>query len=209
VVGVTGILLIVFVVAHLLGNLQIFLGQKALNDYAALLKSIPLPLWIARIGLLAAFVIHLTVALRLKWENARARPELYAAENTAEASVSSRIMALTGSIVLFYVIGHVLHFTLGVFLPELHQLHDSQGRQDVFLMMVRSFQIPAVSIAYIISMCFLWSHLSHGISSVFQTLGFRTSRNRAIVDALGPGLSGLILLGYISIPLAVLVGLVK
>jgi succinate dehydrogenase / fumarate reductase cytochrome b subunit len=209
IVGVTGILLVLFVIGHMLGNLQIFLGQKALNDYAAFLKSIPGPLWAARIGLLAAFVIHLALALRLKWENVQARPASYAVENTVRASMSSKIMALSGTIILLYVVGHILHFTTGTILPEYAHLQDDLGRHDVYTMVVKGFQIPLVSIAYVLAMCLLWSHLSHGISSVFQTLGFRTHRNHQLVDRLGPALSTGIVIGYVIVPLSILFGFVR
>jgi succinate dehydrogenase / fumarate reductase, cytochrome b subunit len=209
VVGATGILLVLFVIAHMIGNLQIFLGPKAINDYAAFLKSIPGPLWIARIGLLAAFVIHLSVALKLKWENTKARPTSYAADNTVQATLSSRIMALSGTLILFYVVGHLLHFTLGVILPEYAHFKDELGRHDVYRMVVQGFKVPLVSISYVVAMCLLWSHLKHGISSVFQTLGFRTARNKQVVDALGPLLSTGIVIGYVVVPLSILFGFVK
>lgn len=209
IVGVTGIFLVLFVVGHMLGNLQIFLGPKALNDYAAFLKSIPGPLWAARIGLLAAFVIHLALALKLKWENVEARPASYAVDNTVEASLSSRIMALSGTLILLYVVGHVMHFTLGMILPEYAHFQDETGRHDVYAMVVKGFQVPLVSIAYVVAMCLLWSHLRHGISSVFQTLGFRTKRNKDFVDMLGPVLSTGIVIGYVIVPLSILFGFVR
>lgn len=209
IVGVTGILLVLFVIAHMIGNLQVFLGPKAINDYAAFLKSIPGPLWIARIGLIGAFVLHLSFALKLKWESMQARPQPYSADATVKATVNSRIMALSGSLILLYVVGHLLHFTFGLILPEYFNFHDSEGRHDVYAMIIKGFQVPAVSIVYIVAMLLLWSHLSHGISSVVQTLGFRSGRNAKVVDMVGPILSTILVVGYISIPFSILVGIVR
>jgi len=209
IVGATGIALVLFAIGHMLGNLQIFLGPKAINDYAALLKSMPALLWGARIGLLVAFTLHIATALKLKWENVQARPTPYAADNTVQASSSSRMMALSGTMILLYVVGHLLHFTLGLILPEYAHLKDELGRHDVYTMVVRGFQKPVFSIAYVVAMCFLWSHLRHGISSVFQTLGFRNPRNKNVIDMLGPVLSTGIILGYVVVPLSILFGLVK
>lgn len=204
VVGITGLVLIGFVVMHLLGNLQVFLGPSALNDYSEFLHSIPGPLWVARIVLIASFVLHVVFAIQLKMESLRARPERYVVESTVQATVSSRVMALTGSLVLLYVIGHLLHFTFGIILPEYFERSDSSGRADVYSMVVLGFKHPIVSWSYIVAMLLLWSHLSHGISSVFQTLGFRTPKNACSIEALGAALSTIIVLGYISIPLAVI-----
>jgi len=209
VVGITGIALIIFAVVHMLGNLQIFLGPKAINDYAALLKSMPALLWGARIGLLAVFIIHVTFTLKLYLENRAAKPDGYAVEDTRRASFSSRIMALSGTLILMYVVGHLLHFTLGVILPEYFELRDAQGRHDVYSMMVRGFQVPAVSIFYIIAMCLLWSHLSHGISSIFQSLGIKTAGTRNTIEKMGPVLATVLIVGYIAVPLSVLCGIVK
>lgn len=206
--ALTGLMLIGFVIAHLLGNLQVFAGQEALNSYAHLLKSNPKLLWGARGGLILAFIIHVVTALQLRAANAAARPVPYAYNNTVQATLASRTMALSGVIILFYVIGHLLHFTLGIILPQYASLVDSQGRHDVYSMLVHGFQVRPVAIAYIFCLALLWSHLSHGISSVFQTLGFNHPRYTACVKRLGPGLSALIILGYISIPLAVMLGYV-
>ena len=208
VVGVTGIVLILFLVVHLLGNLQIFVGPKAINDYAAFLKSMPVLIWPARAGLLLMFVLHFSFALKLYFENRAARPKSYAVENSVQATISSRVMALSGTIILLYVIGHLLHFTLGVILPEYSELQDALGRPDVYSMVVKGFQVTPVAVFYIIALLLLWSHLSHGISSIFQSLGVGQS-NKGLISNIGPVLSTLLILGYISIPLSVMLGLVK
>jgi succinate dehydrogenase / fumarate reductase cytochrome b subunit len=209
IVGITGIALILFVIIHMLGNLQVFIGPKAINDYAALLKSMPVVLWGARLGLIVVFVVHLSFALKLYFENRAARPQPYAVNDTVQATLSSRIMALSGTIILFYVVGHLLHFTLGVILPEYYELKDAQGRHDVYTMILKGFQLPYISIFYIVAMLLLWSHLSHGITSVFQSLGFKASGAKRSFANLGPVLSTIIIAGYISVPLSILLGFVK
>lgn len=208
IVAVTGVLLILFVIAHLLGNLQLFRGPEALNHYAELLKSMPLVLWGARTGLLFVFVVHVVFAVQLGLENLQARPEPYQREATVEATLASRTMLVTGLLLLLYVIGHLLHFTLGVILPQHFSLHDAAGRPDVFAMVVRSFRNPVVSTLYIAAMLLLWSHLSHGIASVFQTVGLRGRRSGALIDRLGWIVATVLVLGYLSIPIAVLLGIV-
>jgi len=206
-VGVTGLALILFAFIHMLGNLQIFVGQKAINDYAAFLKSMPTVLWGARIGLVSVFLIHIAFALKLYFENRAAKPEGYAVSNTVRASASSRFMALSGTLLLMYVVGHLLHFTLGVILPEYYHLRDAEGRHDVYSMVVKGFQVAPVAVVYIVAMLLLWSHLSHGITSVFQSLGVRSSAS-SVVKNLGPILSTILVIGYLSVPLSVLLGIV-
>jgi succinate dehydrogenase / fumarate reductase cytochrome b subunit len=208
IVGLTGIALILFLIAHLLGNLQIFAGPKAINDYAEFLKSVPQLVWPARAGLLLMFVLHFTFALKLYLENKAARPKSYAVDNTVQATVASRIMALSGTIILMFVIGHLLHFTLGIILPEYAELQDAQGRHDVYSMVIKGFQVTPVALFYIIALLLLWSHLSHGISSVFQSLGITHSK-KGIIGNVGPILSSILIIGYISIPLSIMFGLVQ
>ena len=117
-------------------------------------------------------------------------------------------MALSGTIILLYVIGHLLHFTLGVILPEYAELQDAQGRHDVYSMVVKGFQVTPIAIFYIIALLLLWSHLSHGISSIFQSLGIRSSKN-GIIANVGPVLSSILIVGYVSIPLSVMFGFIK
>ena len=118
-------------------------------------------------------------------------------------------MALTGSFILLYVIGHLLHFTLGAILPENFSKTDAHGYHDVYTMVVLGFQDPLVSLVYIVSMLLLFMHLRHGISSLFQTVGINHPRYTSVIDRLGPALAGVIVLGYISIPVGVLAGVIK
>lgn len=204
IVAITGVGLFGFVIAHLLGNLQFFLGPKALNDYAATLKSMPAILWPARIGLLAFFVAHIYFTISLKRKNMAARPVPYAYQNTIQATVASRTMAITGIVLLAYVLFHLAHFTFGWTHPEqFHQL-DPQGRHDVYAMVVAGFKNPLVSLFYVVAIGILSFHLSHGVASFFQTLGVTSIKNAPRLRAAALGIALFIFAGYSIIPLYVL-----
>jgi len=209
IVAVTGILLVGFVIGHLVGNLQVYLGPDALNDYAALLKGMPGPLWAARIGLLVMFGLHIWANLKLRARNNAARASRYEVDKPIQATWASRSMLMTGLALLAFVLYHLAHFTLGWTDPENYKLVDAAGRHDVYSMLVLGFQQPLVAALYVIAMGFLGLHLYHGVSSAFQTMGLRKLTWRETIDAAGHGLALLIVIGNISIPIACLVGLVQ
>ncbi len=207
--AVTGLMLFGFVVGHMLGNLQIFIGQEAVNNYAATLKEMGALLWLARIGLILAVLVHISAAIRLTRGNQKARPITYAHSGTVQATYASRTMMKSGLIVLAFVIYHLLHLTFGVILPEAHSATDSLGRPDVYSMTVLGFQNVLVSLSYIAAMLLLGFHLSHGVSSLFQSLGLNHPRYNPIIQKIGPSAALVIVLGNISMPIAVLLGLVS
>ena len=213
IVAITGLALLGFLLGHMVGNLKIFFGPEKLNSYAAWLHSMPGLLWAARLGLLAALVAHVVTTILLVIQNRAARSDRYEHPATIGATASSRTMMISGSIILTFVIFHILHFTVGVasgyydpygdyFLPD--------GRHDVYKMVVHSFgQVPLISLFYIFSMGLLCMHLSHGFASVFQTLGLRTERSWPLIRAAGYGYAALIFFGNISIPIAAMIGWLK
>jgi succinate dehydrogenase / fumarate reductase, cytochrome b subunit len=205
----TGAALFGFVVAHLLGNLQIFAGQETINAYAALLKGLGPAIWIARIGLLTMALVHVYVAIQLTRENRKARPAAYEIRTYKKASYASRTMAMSGLIVLGFIIYHLLHFTFIQVHPQYGHLVDGKGRHDVYSMMVLSFQQPAISLAYIVAMLLLGMHLSHGLSSMFQSVGLNTQALRPRLSLMGQLIAWTIFAGYIAIPAAVLAGMVQ
>ena len=210
VVAITGLMLFGFLIAHLLGNLQIFLGPEALNNYAAKLQELGPLLWVARIGLLAVFVVHLSFALRLSWLNRRARPVPYGVQKPILSTHASRSMVSTGIVVLLFVIYHLMHFTLGVAIrPDFHDLVDPSGRHDVYRMVVLGFQQPAIALFYIIAMLGLGTHLFHGIASFFQSIGWNAPRYRPLTLWMGRGLTLAIVVGNIAMPLAALTGILE
>ena len=176
--AITGLLLIFFVIGHMVGNLQIFLGQESINAYGAFLKSKPALIWGARIGLLGLIAIHIWSAITLSAMNKTARPIAYRVNKSVAASYASRTMIWSGLIVLAFIIYHILHFTVGAVSPDLLALRDESGRHDIYLMVIQGFSHPFVAGFYIFSMALLCSHLSHGTSSLFQSLGFRSGKQK-------------------------------
>jgi succinate dehydrogenase / fumarate reductase cytochrome b subunit len=206
VMAVTGLLLFGFVVAHMLGNLQVFLGPEVYNNYAHKMQSLGPLLWGARLGLLAIFVAHVGSSLRLAAKNRAARPERYVFEQTVEASFASRTMVLSGLVILVFVIYHLLHFTLrwtnapGEGIE--YTLKDGTPTPDVYSLFVMSFRVWYIVLIYIIAQVVLALHLSHGMSSVFQTLGWKAAKYAPIVNRIGPVVALIILFGNISMPIA-------
>ena len=207
--AVTGFFLFVFVVAHMLGNFQIFMGPDALNDYAAHLKELPFLLWPARIFLLFVLVIHGVVAVQLAIQNRRARPVSYAVEDTVAASYASRTMMFSGIIILAFIVYHLLHFTFGKIHPEAFELMDAKGREDVYRRVVLGFQDVRISLSYVFAMAVLCVHLSHGASSFFQSLGLSDERWADRFKACGMGVAVLIFVGNCLIPASILLGWLK
>ncbi len=210
----TGLAVLLFVIAHLLGNLQVFGGPDVVNLYALHLKDLGPLLWVARIGLLTVFVTHLALAVSLTRRNAAARPQAYAFQiDYPESTVASRHMWLTGWLILAFVVFHLAHFTFQWTHPEYRGLHwkapDGREGHDVYAMMIAGFSQPFLVALYIVAQIFLWLHISHAVSSMLQTLGLKNPRNENLLGLAGPALATLIFVGYVSIPLAVLFGVVK
>lgn len=218
VMAATGGVLFLFVIGHLVGNLQIFLGREAINAYGHFLQSNLEIIWPARIGLLLAVGLHIWSAVKLSAENKAARPVGYANDPTpVAASYASRTMLMSGLIVAAFIIYHLLHFTVqvsainftGKDFASLHEHVQNGERHDVYGMMVAGFQVPLVSGFYLLAMGLLCLHLSHGVSAMFQSLGWKNKAYGPCIDRCAKAGATLIFLGYASIPLAVLTGLVK
>ena len=205
--ALSGIGLVLFVIVHMAGNLQMFIGPEAMNAYAAALKEMPLVLWGARLGLITIFVVHIIDGIRLKVQNKAARPVPYAYKNTVQASVSSRTMIFTGIILLVFVIYHLLHFTLGVTNPE-HFQHVVE-RHDVYSMVVLGFQNPIIAAIYILAMLLLSFHLSHGTKSFFQSLGINHPKFNACIPRISTTVTFVVIAGFISVPVGVLIGIIQ
>jgi len=189
-----------------------FAGASKINAYAEFLHQNEKPLWVARIGLIGCFVLHIVATLTLVKMNRAARPQSYMMNRHVQAKISTRTMALSGLTVLSFVVFHLLHYTLRV--TDLRFRTVAEGGNldsvfDVYHMVVLGFQNPLVSAFYIVSVALLALHLSHGISSVFQTFGLESKRSAQWMPAAGKLLSCLIFAGYASIPAAVLVGVLK
>lgn len=200
--AVSGLILFLFVLGHLIGNLQIYEGPAKLNSYAAFLRSMPALLWGVRITLIVMVLLHIWSSVQLvrrKWE---ARPIGYFKQKPTGSSYASRTMYWSGPIILAFVIYHLLDFTFGTVNP-----HFQEG--NVYSNVVASFQWIPVSAFYIIAMVLLCLHLYHGLWSMFQSLGFAHPRYTPVLKRSAAVVAILIAAGNISIPLAVLAGLVR
>ncbi len=204
----SGLVLVGFVMAHLAGNLLIYGGPSALNAYAEKLRHVPALLWGARLFLLAAVAVHIATSVQLAIENRRARPQRYRLQRSAETTLAARTMLLSGFLVLAYLVYHLLHFTFRTAHPEFSRATDALGRHDVYAMVVLSFQQPPIAFAYVLGMAAVCFHLNHGIGSAAQTLGLTHERTIRLWALAGRLLSFALFIGYVSIPLAILLGLV-
>jgi len=204
----SGIALFGFLVAHMAGNLLVFRGQQAMNDYAFFLKHSPFLLWGARLGLLAVFALHVAVGVRLWRQNRAARPEPYVREATVQASFASRSMLMSGLVVAAFLVYHLAHFTLGGIQGQNFELHDPAGRHDVFAMVVLGFRNPLVTLSYVVAVLLLGLHLSHGLQSLFQSLGLRHRRYSPLIQLAAPVVAALLVAGFLAVPLSILLGIV-
>lgn len=210
IVAVTGSVLLGFVIAHMAGNLQIFQGRDKINEYAKFLKGLGPILWAMRFGLLAILLTHMLVSLSLKKRSADARPIGYVHENTIQATFASLTMVQTGLLIFLFIAYHIAHFTLGWTQSatglNYNDLKDIQGRHDVYGMMIAGFSSTPIAALYIAAQALLFIHLSHGIASVFQTLGLNTPRTAGMFRCLALTVAGLIFAGNCAIVVAVWLG---
>jgi succinate dehydrogenase / fumarate reductase cytochrome b subunit len=210
IMAITGMALFLFVALHLAGNLQVFLGPEEINRYGAFLQGNLELLWPARIGLLVIVGLHIWSAIKLSAENKAARPQPYVQHEIVAASYASRTMLMSGLIILAFIIFHLLHFTVQV--PAVNfagrdfaGLQDAKGRHDVFAMMILGFQQPLVTLFYVVGMFLLFLHLSHGLGAMFQSVGWKSPAYTPLIAGFAKAVSWLIFIGYISIPIAILV----
>jgi succinate dehydrogenase cytochrome b subunit len=210
IVAITGVILILFVIGHLLGNLQIFLSPDWINGYSEHLRDLGPLLWAIRLFLLASVVIHIYVTIQLAIENRRARPESYKDRQYLKADFASRHMVMSGLIVLAFIVYHLAHFTVRVTDPRFGLLKaDPLGRYDVYSMMVYGFQSYYISGFYVLGLFLLALHLSHGSSSFFQSLGLNDKKLTPRLALAGRLFAWVLFIGYTSIPVAILLGFIK
>lgn len=205
IVALTGLVLVGFLAGHLSGNLLMYVGREAFNEYAEFLHSMlhGAGVWIARVVLLTMLVLHVVATICLTRQNRAAR-QPYEYKATIQASKSSRIMILSGLTILAFVVFHILHFTVRVN-ANLAEI----GATDPYRMVIVGFQNVPVVLFYVIAMTLLCSHLSHGVASIFQTLGVRSKKAQSSIKLLSQAFSLAIWAGFISIPLSVLAGFLK
>jgi succinate dehydrogenase / fumarate reductase cytochrome b subunit len=204
VMAVTGLALFGFVLGHMAGNLQVFQGPEAMNAYGAFLHEFlhGAGIWFARGGLLAAVALHIWAAVSLTLENFAARPDGYRRVRHVESTYASRTMIWSGPILAMFVIYHLLHLTTG-------QAHSHFVPGDVYRNVVIGFSSPPVTIAYTVAMLALGLHLYHGIWSMLQTLGLNHPAWNRARWAFAAGATVLIVAGFLSVPFAVIAGVVR
>jgi succinate dehydrogenase / fumarate reductase cytochrome b subunit len=204
VMALTGIILFGFVVGHMVGNLQVFLGPEAMNAYAVFLRALlhGAGLWIARSVLLVCVVLHTWAAITLSLESRNARPQGYRLEAHRTSTYASRTMTWSGPIILLFVAYHLAHLTFGTVHPEFVE-------GDVYHNFVSGFRAWPVSLLYTAAMLVLGLHLFHGSWSMLQTLGLSHPRWNPLRMALAVGLAMLVVVGNLSFPVAVLSGYLR
>jgi succinate dehydrogenase / fumarate reductase cytochrome b subunit len=206
VVAVSGVVLLGFVTGHMVGNLQVFIGQEALNRYAAFLQGLGELLWVIRGFMALMLILHVWFAVQLKLENWAARPKRYEHNDTVQATLSSRTMIWTGLLIASFATYHLLHFTFVSTDPRLAELRHSH---DIYSMVILGFQQPLISIFYIIMMFALVYHLSHAVRSMFQTLGLNNEHYDGGLRFIALAWATILFVGYTAIPAAVLLDILK
>lgn len=216
IVAVTGLFLVLFLAGHLAGNLLVFAGRDAFNTYAQFLHHMihGVGIWLFRLVMLVMLGAHIAATVKLTMENRAARKP-YECNAVIQASSASRTMIVSGLTILAFFIYHILHFTVRAgntynsYVDAEYLAKTGLERHDAWKMVVDGFGVWYVSLFYVIAMTLLSLHLSHGVASVFQTLGLRPRKSAATIQQLSIAYSAVIWLGFVSIPLAILFGIVK
>ena len=202
VMAITGLILFGFLIAHMAGNLQVFLGLEVMNNYAENLHANAPLLWGARIVLLLSVLLHAWASIQLYSLKKEARPIGYAKPGNVKSSWASRTMMLSGPVIAAFVIYHLLHLTTGTLHPDFVPLRAYEN-------VVAAFRQPIVSVIYIVAMLLVGNHLSHGIWSMFQSIGFSHPRYTPKIKKFAAVFAWVLIAGFISVPVAVLAGLVR
>ncbi len=207
IMALTGVVLWLFLIGHLVGNLQIFQAPDAINSYAVFLHSLGhgAALWVVRGALLACFVAHVAMGMRLAALNRAARPIAYAKKRRLRTTPAALWMAASGVLLLAFLVFHLNHFTTGLFDPASFGLKDDQGRQDVYRMVWVAFSNPGLVVAYVVAQVVVLSHLLHGTASVWQSVGVNHPTWTPVLSGVGRSVAFLIFLGNIAIPLIILI----
>ena len=230
----TGVVLVLFVMGHMLGNLLIFVGPNTLNAYAYKLHSIPDSIMtLIRLSLLLAVVVHIWMAVLLTIANKKAKPRFY--KTKVRSTYASRTMRMSGVILLSFIIFHILHYTVRI-VPTMEynnkivfskisgisnyvplykgdrpviEYDELVHTFNVYDMLIHGFKNPYVSFFYVLSVGLLCLHLAHGISSIFQTFGLRNSIWKVWLSRFAWTYGLIIFIGFASIPLAIQLNVLK
>ncbi len=214
--AITGQAMVLFAVIHLLGNSSIFGWLNGgINAYAEHLHSMPLPIIVGfRLALLVMVSVHIWYGINLTIENRGGRPQQYAVKSTQKASFASENMIWSGSLIGLFLVYHLVHFTFQLISPETAALTHpvplhNEMVPNVLGMVVAGFKNVFVSFIYAGAMVALFLHLSHGIQSFFQTMGWSCDKSQPIIIKLGTLVALALFLGYVLIPLSIFAGILK
>ncbi len=205
VMAVTGVVLFGFVIAHMLGNLQVFLGPEQLNSYAQSLKDLGPLLWVARLILLLSVVAHVVAAVQLISRSVAAREVGYRVKKSPATSYAALTMKISGPLLVLFIVYHIAHFTA----PGVAMGRYEHSGTDIYANVVNAFSIPWVSGVYIVAQLLLGFHLYHGAWSLLQTLGLSHPRYDGKLRMAAQTLAMVVVFGNLSMPIAVLAGVVK
>jgi succinate dehydrogenase / fumarate reductase cytochrome b subunit len=203
VMGVTGLIGIGFVIGHMAGNLLVFRGPDAMNAYAHFLKSTGELLWLVRIVLIAAVILHVIAAYQLTMQNRAARPVGYVKREPQVTTLAARTMRWGGVILLLFIPLHILHFTTGTIRPS-----GAFSETDVFGNVIASFRIWWVTLLYVISMIALGLHLYHGAWSSVRSIGYAHPSKDPLHRRIALAIAAVVWLGFTAVPVAVFAGLI-
>ncbi len=204
VMAVTGLLMVLFVIGHLLGNLTIFAGADGINSYAEHLHALAIVVWITRVVMGASVLLHLFFSIQITMENSRAKPDGYAVKHHLKASFASKNMIWTGLFLGAFIVYHLLQFTFRVTPDVAPWAGEVPG--NVFAMVTTALHATFVGAVYIVAMVSLFLHLSHGVQSLFQTLGLSNGVMLPRYSMTGKVASIIFLVGFGAIPVAILAG---
>lgn len=212
-IALTGLVLIAYVIGHLIGNLQLFATPEVINGYAAFLHRWPGLLWAIRLFLILCLVLHVVATLKLVAENRAARPERYAHPGHVNPKWIVRTMSISGLVVLAFIIFHLAHFTARTIDPSFKPVDQGgimASEYDAHTMVIAGFTgHPLITGFYLLGLFLLCLHLSHGFSSLLQTMGLNSKRNLTLYQRGGQVLAWLIFAGYAIIPVAIWLHFVK
>jgi succinate dehydrogenase / fumarate reductase cytochrome b subunit len=209
VMAVTGFILVGFVIGHMWGNLHVYEGPAAINTYGVFLRQFGEPffgsqqaLWLVRMILLTAVVLHIVSATQLTLLDQASRPVGYRSKRMVNASYAARTMRWGGVIIALFIVYHILHFTTGT-------VHPSFEEGDIYHNLVSGFRVWYVSLFYILAMLALGLHLYHGVWSMFQTLGLNNRQRTRLWGTVATVVAVAVTAGNISIPIAVMTGVLR
>ncbi len=208
VMAISGVFLVLFIIVHALGNMQIFLGRDTFNTYAHFLQSLGELLWVIRGFLILMLVLHIITSIRLKFLNLSAKPVKYQVKKYLKAKLTSRTMIWTGILIFAFLVYHLMHFTMGQIYNQYYGFEDKfyksfYPRHDAWYMVTASFHELVIVIPYVVGVILLGFHLNHATQSMFQTAGMNHPKYFGFVQGFSVTLAWIVTLLYLSIPIGI------